>query len=406
MSFEHLLSVRYAGDVNDAEEINGDEHFQEVFKDHRNDWSIGSVRKNFLADAVRIDRNVLPELDEAIDALTDRLGLTGKVECYVHGYPMIQAGVARSSSGFVILLASAAVEKLQPKELEFVIGHEIGHVVYGHLEVPVGSVLENDRRIQAKHAMRLLSWNRKKEISADRAGLVCCGSLDAAASALFKTASGLSIPNLKVNPLEFGAQFDALQREIFRDGAEEMGMWTLSHPLVPLRMKSLSLFWQTDSAAESIPEAPGGKPSPPCDREIGEMLAHMDPLSQRGDDGAADPMLKPFLTWGGLYIAGASGSIDQSEHRSLAGFVGESYLKQALAGPKKLSHFREQIKAAIEQRQRPLSALDINRVFTCLIAVARADGGVQQQEIDALHELAESFGVAPAYVDSLLDSQE
>ncbi len=179
MSFDALMSVRYSGDLQDADSITSDEQFQEIFKDHSDDWAAGSVRKNFLADAVRIDRNVLPELDNAIDAITNRLGLAEKCECYVHSYPMIQAGVARSSSGFVILLGSAAVEKLNPKELEFVIGHEIGHVVYGHLDTPVGAVLQNDSRIQAKHAMRLLSWSRKKEISADRAGLVCCGSLEA-----------------------------------------------------------------------------------------------------------------------------------------------------------------------------------------------------------------------------------
>ncbi len=138
---------------------------------------------------------------------------------------------------------------------------------------------------------------------------------------------------MKVNPLEFGNQFEALQREIFRQGAEEMGMWTLSHPLVPLRMKSLSLFWNTQQAKEIIPEATGGSSFETCDREISEMLSHMDPLSQR-EGGGADAMLKPYVTWGGLYIAGSNGSIDKTEHTSLAGFVGEAYLKQGSKGPR------------------------------------------------------------------------
>jgi hypothetical protein len=363
------------------------------------------VRKNFLADAVRIDRHVLPELDEATDALTARLGMSGKVECYVHSFPTIQAGVARSSDGFIIVLASAAVEKLNPKELEFVIGHELGHVIYGHLDVPMTAALQGDRRVLAKHAMRLLSWSRKKEISADRAGLVSCGSLEAAASALFKTASGLSIPGLKVNPLEFGSQFDALQREIFRQGAEEMGMWTLSHPLVPLRMKSLSLFWNTRPANDMIPEATGVISQEECDHEIGQMLAHMDPLAQRGE-GGADPLLRPLIAWSGLYVAVCNGSFAEGEHRSLVGFVGEAYLQEALDGLSDPNRFRELLTQALQERRQPLCALDIHRIFTSLITIARADGGIEEREAVALYELAILYGVAPAYVDSLMEAVE
>jgi hypothetical protein len=405
MSFDALMSVRYAGDLKDAAEIGADEHYQGIFKDYRDDYALGSVRKNFLADAVRIDRHVLPDLDEAIDALTERLGMSGRVECYVHSCPTIQAGVARSADGFIIVLGSAAIEKLNPKELEFVIGHELGHVIYGHLDVPMTAALQGDKRLLAKHAMRLLSWSRKKEISADRAGLISCGSLEAAASALFKTASGLSIPGLKVNPLEIGSQFDALQREIFRQGAEEMGMWTLSHPLVPLRMKSLSLFWNTRPANDMIPEATGAISQERCDREISQMLAHMDPLAQRGD-GGADPQLRPLIAWSGLYVAVCNGSFAEGEHRSLVGFVGEAYLQEALDGLSDPQRFRERLTQALQDRRQPLCALDIHRIFTSLITIARADGSIEEREAEALHELAILYGVAPAYVDSLMEAVE
>ena len=150
--------------------------------------------------------------------------------------------------------------------------------------------------------------------------------------------------------------------------------------------------------------APGDLSETACDREVAELLAHMDPLSQRSDSGV-DPMLKPFLTWGGLYIAGCNGSIDKTEHAALASFVGESHLRIALEEPKKVSHFRNRLNEAITNRAHPLSALDINRIFTCLIAVSQADGTVDNKERDALHSLAKQFGIAPAYIDTLMENQ-
>ncbi|MCA9271113.1 MAG: TerB family tellurite resistance protein, partial [Planctomycetales bacterium] len=232
-------------------------------------------------------------------------------------------------------------------------------------------------------------------------GLVCCGSLEAAASALFKTVSGLSIAGLNVNPLQFAGQFDALQNEILRRGSHQSSLWALSHPLPPLRMKSLAIFWESELVRPYVPQAPGGADAAQCDAAIAAMLAHMDPLGRRRDQGA-DPLLRPLILWGGLYIAAANGTIDRQEHRSLAGVVGKQHLKKALAGPLRLSTLKAQLRKAIEQRQRPLCALDIHRVFTALIAIARADGRVEQREIAALHEVAALFGAAAAYVDALL----
>jgi hypothetical protein len=404
MSIDALQSVRYAGECADADEIVQLDAYRSLVESVQSHAALGSVRKSFLADSVRIDRNLLPDLDAALDATCERLGLSGRIECYVHNSPTIQAGVARSRSGYIILLASAAIERLTSKELEFVCGHEIGHVAYGHLDWPNVSDFARDQRLPAKLALQLLAWSRKKEISADRAGLVACGSLDAAASALFKTASGLSIPGLKVNPLELGAQFDALQHEIFCQGAEELGMWTMSHPLVPLRMKSLALFWATELAASNIREAPGGRDIGACDREIAAMLACMDPLAQRGD---TDPTLRPLVTWAGLYIAGCNGRLLRNEIATLAAMVGEGHLQQAMAaGPQRLSRFRDELLKVMNDRTTPLCALDVNRLFTLLIAIARADGGIEAAELHALYELASHMHVVTGYIDALVRETE
>jgi hypothetical protein len=394
-----MLNVRFKGDSESASAILDDAALAPLLLRAREHAPRGSARKDLLANAVRVDNEMLPDLAQATDKLRQRADLNNGFECFVYQSAMIEAGVLKTPQRLIVLLSSATVEKLTEPELRFVIGHEVGHVVYEHFNIPVRYVLENEHNLAPRDAIRLLSWRRKAEVSADRVGLVCCGSLDVAASAFFKSLSGLSIPRLKVNPLQFAAQFDHLRDEIWREGSEEMGL--LTHPLSPLRMKSLITFWNSDPARRLLPDAPGGMSADACEREIAGMLAFMDPMSERA--GAPfDPMLLPFLIWGGLYTAASNGLIEESELSALSSVVGKAALSEALLEKRSINHYRQCFADAVKGRRRPLSALDINRVFTVLVSVVRADGSVEAQEVEALRHLAGLLKVAPSYVDRVL----
>ena len=177
----------------------------------------------------------------------------------------------------------------------------------------------------------------------------------------------------------------------------------MTHPLSPMRMKAMTLFWESDLAKTAIPDAPGGRSREDCDTEIQELLSHMDPLGARGSAGV-DPLLEPFLTWGGLIIAGSSGGLDPSELKALASIVGQHNVDRALQEPKRMAHYRQRFQEALQRREHPFSALDINRVLTCLIMIVRADGKIEQAEVNALYQIAGLFGATPAYVQSLLNA--
>ena len=72
---------------------------------------------------------------------------------------------------------------------------------------------------------------------------MCCGSLEVAATALFKTLSGLRIKNLTINPAEFAEQWEHLENEVIEDGDSDH--WQLTHPFPPLRMKAMMIFWDS-----------------------------------------------------------------------------------------------------------------------------------------------------------------
>jgi Zn-dependent protease with chaperone function len=103
----------------------------------------------------------------------------------------------------------------RPEELRFVVGHELGHDLCGHLELGTRAfgVLAAVRAIdlaavpdRLQGALptlglgRVYTWCRESEVSADRAGLLCCGGPKAAYQAVMRLQHGLSPDSPWVDP--------------------------------------------------------------------------------------------------------------------------------------------------------------------------------------------------------------
>jgi Peptidase family M48 len=395
-----LDDARFAADLRELEAIQADPQLGPVLAEARAGCQGHGAREHYLANAVRVDPAILPQLAAAFQDIQQRCQLDIPLEAYVYAGAEINAAVVGASDHYLVVLSSAAVERLSPEQLDFVIGHELGHACFGHLEMPIQAVLNGPNNLQPKQTMQLLAWQRQAEISADRAGLLCCGSLDAAATALFKTLSGLALPNLCIDARQFACQWDALAEEMSRQASDRR--WLATHPFPPLRMRALICFWECDRATQLIAAAPGGESHDSAERQIESMLAMMDPLARDRQD-VADPMLRDFFLWGGLYIAAANDDLDQSELDHLRSLVGAEAIDEAFASENfSLAALRERFLAAREQRRTPLSALEVHRIFAGLAAVAAADGVVDSHESNALRDLAAAFGLHPQFVETVM----
>ena len=98
------------------------------------------------------------------------------------------------SSPKVVVLYSALLQRMDADELRFILGHEMGHIRLGHTELNslVGGVagIPSPPVAGILLTMAFLWWNRACEYSADRAGLLACGKLHKAISALVKLTAG------------------------------------------------------------------------------------------------------------------------------------------------------------------------------------------------------------------------
>lgn len=89
----------------------------------------------------------------------------------------------------MILISRQAVAQLSEEELLFILGHELGHCQYGHITCHTVLGLLNDMNKASEILGPLLTdtievplvkWFHCSEFTADRAGLICCQSLQTA----------------------------------------------------------------------------------------------------------------------------------------------------------------------------------------------------------------------------------
>ncbi len=96
----------------------------------------------------------------------------------------------------IIVLTSSLVDQMEPGNLQFFIGREIGHVAAGHIWLrtllkPVGA----DIPIIGKLLNSVIfgDWINRTEFTADRAGLIACRSLTVAVSTMLKFGVGVRL---------------------------------------------------------------------------------------------------------------------------------------------------------------------------------------------------------------------
>ncbi len=186
-----------------------------------------------------VNEAVTPDIEMSVSRAAHNLQVDRKcIDVFVHASPNIQAFCLPFSTERCILrLASSLVSLLSNKELSFVIGHELGHFIFGHAAYSHSEQLPSfESAISEKY----------REISCDRLGLLACGSLNDSVSSLLKSSSGLPSSLLNLNIPEYLAslnQFNSNEWAGF-DGS------LISHP--PLMIRCRALLWFSGALGTSL----------------------------------------------------------------------------------------------------------------------------------------------------------
>ena len=346
------------------------------------------ARHRLLSTALRLTPDMAPDVEYTIQMCRTTLAMETPVETYVYPSPMFNAAAVAPEHGVLfMMLSSSLLEGFAPPELRFVVGHELGHHAFEHHRIPLGLLLENERDpAPPELVLKAFAWQRYAEISADRAGLVCSGEgLMAAASALFKLASGLRGGRVFVRIDQFLEQARDLINEVSRmERADDKsrGDWFASHPFSPLRLEAAQHF------ARSSAMTPGGPPVAEIERDVEAVMSLMMPgyLHEKSD---AAEVMRRLLFAGAVLVAHASGGISDVEAARIEALLGEGALPSDLD----VAAIREDLPRRVGRFVEEVPALRRGQVMRDLTLVARADGVVDADELAVLYELADAVGV-------------
>ena len=212
-------TVRYSGDSLAADEA----------VKRSND----QMESYFSLNSMLVSPLVTPIIHKSIGKVIKRLGIPEtSIKAFVYASPEIQAEChAGNDVDCIIRLSSGLIDILENKEIEFVIGHEIGHFIYGH---GLASAYSDNKSLEFS------IQKRAQEISADRIGLLASESLDSSIRAMMKTMSGLSAKYLK---FDIGAFLSQLSNN---KNISQLDV-NSSHPSMIVRCRALLWFSMSET---------------------------------------------------------------------------------------------------------------------------------------------------------------
>lgn len=211
-----------------------------------------SLRLMHLASAVRVSETQFSRVHKLHREACGIFNVEQMPELYVAQTPILNASAVGVNNPFIVL-NSSMLDALDDEELLCVIGHELGHCVSGHVlyktllallvrfsMLTMGMPLGNISIMAVIAALR--EWDRKSELSADRAGLLAAQNPDVSFKLLMKMAGGRNIDQMDTN--EFFLQAAEYERggNMIDSVYKLMNLASSSHPFAVLRLTELKTW--------------------------------------------------------------------------------------------------------------------------------------------------------------------
>ena len=209
-----------------------------------------NFRINYQAQALKVGPSQYPDIHRQLIEVCDILD-TKVPPLYIAQTPLANAGAVGVDHPFIVL-NSSLIELSTPEQIQFVLGHEVAHIMSEHVlyrsllflllefAQPVVPVIG---QAALPITLALLEWHRKAEISCDRAGLLTVQDPDVAYGALGMMAGGIrgregdiSITALKEQSSEY---LDAQGLDMFFKFMSSAGQ---THPFPVIRVAELTKF--------------------------------------------------------------------------------------------------------------------------------------------------------------------
>lgn len=227
--------------------------FDEVLKKLFGFFGEKPIRLAFQANAVRVSGTQFPRVHGLYREAVRTLDAPAEYPVYVTQTPLVNAGAYGMERPFIVV-NSGMLSLLADDELQFVLAHEVGHVMSGHvLYTTMMAVLLRLAQqgfpvvgIAARAIlMALMEWYRKAELSADRAGALATQNPEAGMRTMLKLAGG---PGERQGNLgEFLRQADDYRQsgDLADQVFKVLNLLGADHPFPVLRVAELRSWFES-----------------------------------------------------------------------------------------------------------------------------------------------------------------
>jgi Zn-dependent protease with chaperone function len=311
--------VRYRGDGADVEELMTTYRvadYLETYEENRRQIDQG-VRERLLKDGIRLSERLSPRIYRVIGEVCQALSLESQAEVFclpsteINAFAMMD--VRKDTTYSLVGITAPALEKLEDAELKSILGHELGHILFGNNRL--AALISTDAAnpsvtvLPALGESLYLRWRKKAEISADRVSVLASRDFKSTATSLLKATFGLSARNLNLDVEALVNQVDEI-----RGRPELMEEVFASHPLLPIRLKAVELFSRSAKAQRAGYPVEG---TPLGDDELENAVDDLVKLTRRYPFQPLHQAIMRAVALGGALLLGADRDVSDEEVKIL-----------------------------------------------------------------------------------------
>lgn len=182
--------------------------------------------------SLKVSASITPRIEQSVETVCERLSIPrASIEVYVFPGSDIAGYCYVNTLPIVVGISSELIKTMDFEEINFVLGHEIGHAFFKDFSnISVNDTCLEDLVIQ-----------RSIELTVDRIGLLATDDINSAFKAILKTLSGLDSAYLRFDFSNFLSEV----REVLDENITDEQVYS-SHPPLAQRFKALASFSTSD----------------------------------------------------------------------------------------------------------------------------------------------------------------
>jgi Zn-dependent protease with chaperone function len=260
------------------------------------------ARLAFQADSVRVTPRQFPRLHRLWLGVLDTMDAPDEYQLFVSQSPEVMAGAYGFDKPWVVL-QSGSLRLLNDTEIEFVMGHELGHILSGHAVYHTMMVILLNLAFRnlpiigfasLPILLALLEWYRKSELSSDRAGLLAVQVPDAALKSMMKLAGGGTDEEMDLNEFLIQAEEYRKNTGMLDQVLKILNTLGRTHPFLVMRAAVLR-DWIEAGEYDRIIRGEyfrRGDDQPPWSEDFGEGVRHYTGSAQDAAEKAGEAVKK------------------------------------------------------------------------------------------------------------------